>query len=497
LALLNPDRTPEIRPLYAQTCNLLAFCLREMGDAGQAADLYSQSLQILPRGTTAVAMNTLLAPVYPNHAAMTRWRETFRAGLANLEAHPADLLSAPMQELPPLPFYLAYQGDDVRSDLERFGNLFRPYLPAEMLLTRQPGERLRVAVVTQTLYTHSVMLFFARLLIALPPEAIELCLVTTSHPPQDPLTTALQARADQFVCVPPRLEDLRRAVATLTADVIIYPDLGMDPLTYFLAHTRLAPVQGVWTGHPVTTGLPTIDAFFTWGPAEPEGAEGHYSEPLVRCQAPPWQYAFPQLPSGFKDRRALGLPELGNLYVCPCTLFKVHPDMDAIFQAIIDHDRKAFIVLIGDPGSPALQSQLQARFQRTVTRKPQRIRFIPWLKGDDFYHLLAAADVVLDPLHFSGGNVTYQAFAVGTPVVTWPGHFLRGRMTSTLYQTLGRPEPVATDPSDYARRAVAIATDPELRGMLKHTLLQHRETLFHREDAGPEITDWLLRLSRR
>lgn len=497
LQQLNRDLRPEVRPLYAQSCNQLAFCLREMGDAGQAADLYSQSLAILPRGTTAVAMNTLLAPIYPNHAAMERWRETFRAGLANLEAHPAELLSAPMQELPPLPFYLAYQGDDVRADLERFGRLFRPHLPAEILLARQPGERLRVAVVTQTLYTHSVMLFFARLLIALPQEAIELCLVTTAHPPQDPLTTALQARADQFICVPPRLEDLRRAVATLTADVIIYPDLGMDPLTYFLAQTRLAPMQVVWGGHPVTSGLSTLDAFFSWDHMEPEGAESHYSEPLIRCQSQPWQYAFPQLPEGYKDRRQLGLPDLGNLYVCPCMLFKIHPDMDAVFQAIIDQDRKAFIVLIGDPGSPDLQRQLQARFQRTITRKPQRIRFIPWLKGNDFYHVLAAADVILDPLHFGGGNVTYQAFAVGTPVVTWAGPFLRGRMTSALYHVLGMPEPMATDHTDYAHRAVRIATTPELRGMLKHNLLSHHETLFQRGDAGPEITDWLLRLSGR
>lgn len=497
LQILDPVRVPEVRPLYAQSCNQLAFCLREMGDAGQAADLYSQSLEILPRGTTAVAMNTLLAPIYPSHAAMERWREAFRTGLSNLEAHPIALLSAPMQELPPLPFYLAYQGDDVRSDLERFGRLFRPHLPTEILLARQPGERLRVAVVTQTLYTHSVMLFFARLLIALPQDAIELCLVTTAHPPQDPLTSALQARADQFICVPPRLEELRRTVATLTPDVIVYPDLGMDPLTYFLAQTRLAPIQCVWSGHPVTSGLSTIDAFFTWDGAELEGNEAHYSEQLIRCQSAPWQYAAPQLPEGRKDRRQLGLPDLGNVYLCPCMLFKIHPDMDAIFQAIIDQDRKAFIVLIGDPGSPELQRQLQARFQRTITRKPQRIRFIPWLKGDDFYHLLAAADVILDPLHFGGGNVTYQAFATGTPVVTWPGSFMRGRITKAIYQDLNQIEPIASDHADYAHRAVRIATTPELRGMLKHNLLSHHETLFQRGDAGLEITDWLLRLSGR
>lgn len=35
----------------------------------------------------------------------------------------------------------------------------------------------------------------------------------------------------------------RRAVAQEELDVLVYPDLGMEPLTYFMAFARLAPVQ--------------------------------------------------------------------------------------------------------------------------------------------------------------------------------------------------------------------------------------------------------------
>lgn len=46
------------------------------------------------------------------------------------------------------------------------------------------------------------------------------------------------------MCKAPRDLDLaRRAVAQEALDVLVYPDLGMEPLTYFMAFARLAPVQ--------------------------------------------------------------------------------------------------------------------------------------------------------------------------------------------------------------------------------------------------------------
>lgn len=35
----------------------------------------------------------------------------------------------------------------------------------------------------------------------------------------------------------------RRAVAREQLDVLVYPDVGMEPLTYFMAFARLALVQ--------------------------------------------------------------------------------------------------------------------------------------------------------------------------------------------------------------------------------------------------------------
>ncbi len=52
------------------------------------------------------------------------------------------------------------------------------------------------------------------------------------------------------------------------------------------------------------------------------------------------------------------------------------------------------------------------------------------MAGERFLTLLWAADAVLDPPHFGSGNSSYEAFALGAPIVTWPGAFMRGRVTA-------------------------------------------------------------------
>jgi hypothetical protein len=60
-------------------------------------------------------------------------------------------------------------------------------------------------------------------------------------------------------------------------DILIYPEIGIDPVTYFLAYTRVAPVQAAWLGHPDTSGIPTINYFLT-SKLEQSDYSSRYSE---------------------------------------------------------------------------------------------------------------------------------------------------------------------------------------------------------------------------
>jgi len=76
----------------------------------------------------------------------------------------------------------------------------------------------------------------------------------------------------RVVALPAEMTECRRAIAAEAPDILVYPELGMDPVAYFLAHSRLAPVQAAWWGHPDSSGVANIDYFVTIG-AELAGAE--------------------------------------------------------------------------------------------------------------------------------------------------------------------------------------------------------------------------------
>ena len=59
------------------------------------------------------------------------------------------------------------------------------------------------------------------------------------------------------------------AISASSLDAIIYPEVGIDAATLRLAALRLAPIQLAAWGHPITTGLPTLDGFITAAAFEP------------------------------------------------------------------------------------------------------------------------------------------------------------------------------------------------------------------------------------
>ncbi len=81
----------------------------------------------------------------------------------------------------------------------------------------------------------------------------------------------------------------------------------MDPFTYTLALSRLAPVQCVTWGHPSTTGLETIDYYLSSELFETEDADQYYTEKLVRLKTIPAYSYRPTPPSPLKKRDQFGL----------------------------------------------------------------------------------------------------------------------------------------------------------------------------------------------
>jgi predicted O-linked N-acetylglucosamine transferase (SPINDLY family) len=142
-------------------------------------------------------------------------------------------------------------------------------------------------------------------------------------------------------------------------------------------------------------------------------------------------------------------------------------------------------------------TRLAARFRRRIPAVADRIRFIEPLDQHGFFDLLAAADVVLDPVHFNGMNSSLEAFAVGAPVVTLPTDLQRGRHTQAMYRAMEISDAIASDAADYARIAVQIACERDFGNDLRARILERNAVLYENERVVEEFQRFFVEAHER
>jgi protein O-GlcNAc transferase len=121
---------------------------------------------------------------------------------------------------------------------------------------------------------------------------------------------------------------------------------------------------------------------------------------------------------------------------------------------------------------------IRARWRQAMPDVVDRIVFLPRQNTRDYVNLIALADVMLDTVHFNGMNTSLEAFSVGTPVVTLPGVFQRGRHTQAMYRKMGLLDCIAADPAQYVAIATRLAMDNAFRAGIRQEILQRSAVLF-------------------
>jgi predicted O-linked N-acetylglucosamine transferase (SPINDLY family) len=343
---------------------------------------------------------------------------------------------------------------------------------------RRQRDRLRIGFISQYLCAHSIGKTTQGFFTALDRTRFEPVALFVPPVVKDAYAAGIAHDAARAVVLPGDLAGARRAIAELELDVLFYQDINMEPYTYFLAFSRLAPVQCTSFGHPDTTGIPTMDWFVSSTLYETAGSEAFYSERLAQIPAAPTlAYYLPPPPAPPRTRAELGLPEDRLLYVCPQTLFKFHPEFDAAIDALLGRDPRGLLVLMGRPQETRMQ-RLLARLERRRPGLGAQIAVLPLRPREEFLAVLRVADVVLDTFHFCGMNSSLESFAMGAPVVTLPGTFQRGRHTLGMYRAMEIHDAIACDPDHYVELAHGIAADPARRADLSQRILARAGCLF-------------------
>ena len=454
----------------------LASALVLVQDLDEASRVLQSLARINPSNAGAYLLTeALLVPeVTPDPGYPARIRPHILAKLERLRAEPAPV-SDPL-ELSASYFPLSYQG---LPDVEIAKALASAYLAgcpslewtAPHVWRRRPRERrIRLGLASRFFRNHSIGNTSRGLFELIDRERFEVIAIRLEPSREDETARIIDAAADRVVTLPGdarsakgNLEKARAAIAELELDILFYQEIGLEPLSYFLAFARLAPLQLTSFGHPDTTGIPNVDCYLSSTMYEMQHSDEEYSERLVTIAGAGTlaYYHRPARPAGPAARDELALSSGDRVYFCPQALQKVQPAMDEAFLEIVSLDPHARIVLIDLESSR--RRLLEERMRRLTPTLADRVRFVERTGYDRFLARIAAADVILDTIHFNGYNTTLEAFAMGVPVVTLPGRLQRSRHGHGMYQAMGFTELIATDVHDYARKAVKVATDPAYR----------------------------------
>jgi len=435
--------------------------------------------------------DSLCSPVLASSAAIEAYRIALLARLKEWRQPPdltLDLQSLHTSRFEP-PVQLAYQGRDDRPLKEAWAALFQKLLP-EFETPPPVGGRTHIGFVVTRGHEGVFLKGMGGMLNQLSAQRFDMTLACSRQGGEALLQAGIRNPAIRYLPLPERFDQCVEQLRQARFSLLYYWEVGTDSTNYFLPFFRLAPVQCTGWGWPVTSGIPQMDYFLSSQHQEASASEAHYSERLVQLRRLPAYIHRPGQLSGAMDREHLGLSPGQHLYLCPQNLRKVHPDFDPLLAGLLRCDPLGVAVLV-DAGQSAVTAALHQRLQAGMPDVIDRVRFLPQLAYQDYLRLLAAADVALDTLHFGGGITTYEALAVGLPIVTLPGAFNRGRYVHAAYQQAGLDEGIAADPEDYIKRAVRFASETDYRAAFGRRLHEASAELFEDRVAVREFEDFL------
>jgi protein O-GlcNAc transferase len=441
----------------------------QLGNAFQLLGLHQEAMQCF--GTAALLEGD--NPAYASAAMYEalhacKWDElpAMRAQLDARLAKRSDIAAVPFMFLA-LSASRAQQHQVARAYVRsQFGQI-RP-LPAVRPRTRQPGERIRLAYLSNDLHKHATAYLVAELFERHDRTRFELTLYSYGIDDGSDMRRRLQRSADRFVDVA-RQSD-REIAELIRAD-------GIDILVDLKGYTRKAraavlayrpaPVQVNFLGYPGTMGPGLADYLIGDPVVTPLEHAADYSEKLA-LMPHSYQPNDRQRRIGAQPGRAdCGLPEAGFVFCCFNNAYKITPEIFAIWCRLLDAVAGSVLWLL-ECSPQARANLLQAAQAQGIGT--DRIVFARPLPLAEHLGRLRNADLVLDTLPYNAHTTASDALWAGVPIVTCPGETFASRVAASLCSAVGLTETVAGSLDQYEELALALARDPQRLAALRERL---------------------------
>ena len=374
---------------------------------------------------------------------------------------------------------------------KKFVKLFKkiyPQLNIEIKINEKNTDKIKIGFISEYFSNHTIGKLFRGTIFELDQNKFEIYIFHTNKTKKGKIFSDFLAREINSnlknIILPNSFEEKVETIKNKKLDLVFYPDIGMSSDLYFLTFLRFAKYQITSWGHPISTGNSNIDFFISSSKSELKNAQIHYSEKVIFLDHMLYYYK-PE------TSLLLNLNNMNNqnIYSCPQTLFKIHPDFDQILKQILIKDKKAKIYFIKD-SNKTLFEKLITRFKKTIGSDLDRIIFNETMSVEKYINHCGSSSVLLDPIFYGGGNSFYESMFYGTPTVTLPTNYLKNRLTLGAYNQMEVEDaPVVKSSEQYVDKAIEIANlEPK---KLLETKARYKDAAFNKLFENKKYTNEL------
>ena len=510
-AVAEHKRALESKPDYVEAYNNLGVALLELGKADEAAVCHEHALALNPNcpeakfGLCMAQLPVLYAEEQEINARRARYQNCLEALCDDITwsrtSHDFSRAVGYSQ-----PFYLAYHGRNDRKLQARYGSavcqiMASRYPTAPLAASPKLCEPVRVGIVSGYFRHHSNWKIPIKgWLSQLDRTRFEVFGYHTGVK-TDAETKLATALCNRFVQGPLSICAWRQTILSDAPHVLIYPEVGMDPISAQLAAQRLAPTQCNSWGHPDTSGFPTLDYYLSSDLMEPPNGQDHYTERLIRLPNLSIYYDEPDAQPIARRCEDLGLCPQDTKFWCGQSLFKYLPQYDSVFPRIAREVDKCRFVFIQHHRSTYVTEMFYKRLENSFAnfglRSDDYCLFLPQLRPQQFVAAIGQCDILLDSIGWSGCNSTLESLPHDLPIVTMSGTLMRGRHGMAILKMMGVTETITETMDDYISTAVRLAREVSWRIQIKSKIAKQKYRLYRDRSCISELESFLTQVARR
>lgn len=238
---------------------------------------------------------------------------------------------------------------------------------------------------------------------------------------------------------------------------------------------KTTPIQAVFLGYPSSTGLAEMDYIIADHHLIPPTQEHLYTERPARlphsflCYRPqPGAPAVSPLPVATNGYITFGsynnLPKISGR------------SMDLWTKVLQAVPNSRLALMASSLADIETQKMFRQHFVRRGIAGERIITLPPVSPLPSFLAEYRRIDIALDPIPYNGGTTSCDALWMGAPVVTLTGEGFVGRMGTSLLNTIGHREWIASTEDEYVRIAQSLAADinalKEIRTTLRDDIMR-------------------------